>query len=75
MGHVEAGFSADALEAQAFAENSFANMDHVFTHGIFEASTLGRAAWRTLLWLGTLAPQKTQASADSQYARPEMAAA
>ena len=63
------------LEAKAFAENSFANMDHVFSHGLYEASAAERAMWRGLLWLGTLVPRPTEASKQAASKHPQVATA
>ena len=63
------------LEAQAFAENSEANMVHAFDHGLFPASTVERGVWRMLLKLGRIAPRGTAAAQDKQYASAQVAAA
>jgi tRNA isopentenyl-2-thiomethyl-A-37 hydroxylase MiaE len=63
------------LEAQAFAENSSANMAYSFEHGLHPAGVVEQAAWRALLWLGRLAPRGTAAAQDPQYARAQTAAA
>ena len=38
------------VEARCFAENSDANMDHVFSHGLFQASRVEKSLWRALQW-------------------------
>jgi rubrerythrin len=58
-----------AIEAQAFAENSRANLDWVYRRGIFQASAVEKAVW----WLLTAIMPATPAvapAATTQHATP-----